>query len=1013
MKHFRMKTLVVSVIGALALFAEQQVFATPFDILNGQTRGAQTLANGDTGTVETGGAISVATTAIGVSITGSATLVNNGTISQTGTGRGIRVNVAGFTIKLINNVGGVIEADNDDVFQMNKNSNIEVDNYGLIDSINPTAIGGQALDFNAITTSSNIIRNFSTGSILAREADAIRPGVNGFVFNDGIIKSVNAPLSTSGSDGIDAQTNTGITIVNATTGTDSTPGTGLIEGARHGITGGADPAGTGAFTMNITNNNGGTIQGDNGSGVNIDGTNALEVVTIVNHGTITGNGVTGDGDGVDVDGIVNLTNTGTIRSIQSFNDTSEGVTVGGGTITNSGTIEGDNVNGGVGRGITLAGVDKDPAGNPIPTQGIYANTTIVNSGLIRGQSDSAIAVTGAANAMTVSITNLAGGILEGGGATAAAVFAGGNAMTLIDFGTITADSSGKAVDLGSGNSSLQIYGGAATINGDISGGTGTSSLTIQPGAGNSFSYAGVISNFASVDVGSGLTTLNGANTYSGSTTIDAGGTLVVGDAAHPNASIGTGLTTIAAGAVLGGYGTVNGSVVNNGSVAVGNTLPSLAAGGAGTLRITGNYTGVNAQLFMGAPTQTPQLIIGGNASGTTTIHVQGVASGAAAGGDGIELVHVNGTSAANSFRLSNPVQGGAFQYMLYQGASTPDASDFFLRSSFDASGASGAAYRPGTVGYSMMPLLNIDYGFTTLGQLHDRVNDSSSLDDPHVGNDNGVWGRTGGKSFNANSSDRFSADEQAFFVQFGKDWTIARGESGGSTHAGVTVDLGSASTSFDDSLRSTMPQMSSLAGTAETHAQSIGGYWTRYLPDGSYLDVSTQVSHYQNKYGDIFGDTANQNGYGAGVSGEVGKPFPIGAGGFMIEPQAQLMYQYLHLSEFTDNVSPVSGTATNALRGRVGMRLFHTNPDSASKVAVATPFLTADVLHDFLSPGQTSVGDTSFDDGLSKTSFEIGGGVSATNGKSSTIYANLKYARNVGGEYRQDVLGQVGYKYSW
>jgi hypothetical protein len=101
-----------------------------------------------------------------------------------------------------------------------------------------------------------------------------------------------------------------------------------------------------------------SIQNDDGAGINIDGFNANEVVTIQNDGTITGNGVTSDGDGVDVDGIVNLTNTGVIQSLNSFSDVpgeaSEGVTIGGGTITNSGAIEGDVAEGNanaVGRGL--------------------------------------------------------------------------------------------------------------------------------------------------------------------------------------------------------------------------------------------------------------------------------------------------------------------------------------------------------------------------------------------------------------------------------------------------------------------------------------------------------------------------------------------------------------------------------------------------------------------------------------------------------------------------------------
>lgn len=93
----------------------------------------------------------------------------------------------------------------------------------------------------------------------------------------------------------------------------------------------------------------------------------------MNKGLVIGNGVTGDGDGVDVDGLVNLNNSGTIRSLNSFaasgKETSEGVTVGGGTIVNSGTIQGSVAPGNtsaIGRGITIAGVDKDANGNAIP-----------------------------------------------------------------------------------------------------------------------------------------------------------------------------------------------------------------------------------------------------------------------------------------------------------------------------------------------------------------------------------------------------------------------------------------------------------------------------------------------------------------------------------------------------------------------------------------------------------------------------------------------------------------------
>ncbi len=314
--------------------------------------------------------------------------------------------------------------------------------------------------------------------------------------------------------------------------------TGLVEGGRHGITGGALDS-TVNFTASITNKAGGRIQGDNGSGLNFDGFNARQVVTVVNAGTITGNGITGDGDGVDVDGLVSITNTGVIRSINAFSAVSagpafsEGITVGGGTITNSGTIEGlvaaGNINA-FGRGIALAG--NDIATGPLAgtREGLYGNARIDNDagGLIGGQNDSAIVVEGAASGFTVTINNAATATIRGGSSTAAAVRTGLDNDVVNNRGTIDGSSSGKAIDLGGGNNALNILGGQAFVVGNIDGGVGgTNLLLINPGGGNRFAYAGSIAHFAVVTIGSGTTVLSGASTYAGRTTIGTDATLVL------------------------------------------------------------------------------------------------------------------------------------------------------------------------------------------------------------------------------------------------------------------------------------------------------------------------------------------------------------------------------------------------------------------------------------------------------------------------------------------------------
>src|SRR6185437_14646392 len=62
-----------------------------------------------------------------------------------------------------------------------------------------------------------------------------------------------------------------------------------------------------------------------------------------------------------------------------------------------------------------------------------------------------------------------------------------------------------------------------------------------------------------VKVGTGTLTLSGANIYTGATTVNGGTLLVTGSIASP-------LTTVNAGGILGGSGTVHGVAVNSGGV---------------------------------------------------------------------------------------------------------------------------------------------------------------------------------------------------------------------------------------------------------------------------------------------------------------------------------------------------------------------------------------------------------------------------------------------------------------
>ncbi|MDH0864877.1 PEP-CTERM sorting domain-containing protein [Mitsuaria sp. GD03876] len=505
--------------------------AASFDLCGAFTA-AQTLGSGSgqTGALCATGTLAVGGSTVAVTISGNnATLNNLGSITQTGTGRVIRDNTGVQNLVINNgsatNATASLRAQDADVIQMNKSpASVTLNNWGVMTSTNASAGGNQVVDFNAIASGVNIVNNMAGATMLATEADAVRPGVNGVVNNAGTIRAVTTTGSSS--DGIDFQANSGITFNNLSGG--------LLEGGRHGVTGGPETAI--AWTGTIDNAAGATIRGMNGSGLNFDGFNALQVITVRNAGLITGNGVTGDGDGVDIDGPVNLTNSGTIRSINAFSALgsglafSEGISAGGGTIRNSGLIEGlvaaGNTNA-VGRGISLVGNDITSGVNAGKREALYTDTTVTNlaGGVIRGQSDSAIYIGGlGGSGKLVRIDNQAGGTIVGGGTAPAILSASDYDTTVVNAGRIDGSASGVAIDLGAGRSSLVISGGQAEVLGNVRGasGAGSATLRFEVGNGNQFSYAGGFSRFNQVQVESGRVVLSGQSQDIGAVALDGG-----------------------------------------------------------------------------------------------------------------------------------------------------------------------------------------------------------------------------------------------------------------------------------------------------------------------------------------------------------------------------------------------------------------------------------------------------------------------------------------------------------
>ena len=335
------------------------------------------------------------------------------------------------------------------------------------------------------------------------------------------------------------------------------------------------------------------------------------------------------------------------------------------------------------------------------------------------------------------------GIVEKDGAgvlTLAPAAAGANTYTggtVLKAGTVSASADSA---LGGASGSVTFDGGALQLGSSFDlASTRAVSITSNGGTIDTQGFQSTISQNISgagalTKAGSGTLVLNGANRYTGSTNVTAG-TLVVGDAAHPLASI-TGSATVASLAALGGYGSVGGDVTNNGTIAVANALPSAVAGAnapqgsfaihgqltnAGLVQLGGNgqpgntlnvgsYVGQNGTIALntvlaGDGSASDKLVInGGTATGSTTLKVTNVGgAGAAIVSDGIELVQAAGgaTTNANAFTLAGGMlKAGAYEYYLAQGGVTSGTSqNWYLRNTLPAA-SSGSGTGTGTGGSS-------------------------------------------------------------------------------------------------------------------------------------------------------------------------------------------------------------------------------------------------------------------------------------------------------------------------
>ena len=472
--------------------------------------------------------------------------------------------------------------------------------------------------------------------------------------------------------------------------------------------------------------------------------------------------------------------------------------------------------------------------------------------------------------------------------------------------------------------------------------------------------------------------------------------------------------------------------------------------------IEGNYHGNNGNIIMntlwnapggenGENSESDLVYITGNASGSTRVSpssfeeeedynvIDGTIQQLSTRLNSVPVIKVAGNSTPTTFigtartagvaeaQLTSRQVNGIWEY--YWTISPLESSGATAGIIGGTTGGSSGSSRPIYImaqpvsAYVLMPKVNMEMGYSIIGTLHERRGENRILDLENMSADKGqIWTRIYGSGLNENGTDRFQYEGNLYGVQIGHDFKINKDKNGNDHLLGGYISYNRANTDFFDEYRAENGKISDskYTGKGKSESISLGITKTKYTPKGSYYDLVGQVSYLQNKYNSRDDYSAKQNGFGLLLSGEAGKSFNISKNGnWSVEPQAQLIYQYLNTKSFNDGLRNVNQDNRNGLRGRAGVRLAYNGDNGNSRTN--SYYAVANVWHDFTKYDSkyTNIGSDKITEKLGTTWGEIGLGAQAPLGQKSNLYVDTRYEHSFNNSNRSGYKGTIGFKHTF
>ena len=535
-----------------------------------------------------------------------------------------------------------------------------------------------------------------------------------------------------------------------------------------------------------------------------------------------------------------------------------------------------------------------------------------------------------------------------------------------------------------------------------------------------------------------------------------------GDLNTNQLNIGNGTTVNLIGSLR--QAQINGDVFNSGNINLNSNFTG------DNLTINGNYQGNGGKLTLDlklnsalkdndsiADNTADKLTVQGNVTGKTTIRFASIdgLGGDTGNTNGIELVHINGNSTGDAFALEGDhLDRGAYEYHLFKGDLQQNGNNWYLRSQKQTnpgddnsggdnsggdnsggnnsggnnsggnnsggnnsgngnSGDSGTTTKPS----KLRPLYRKEVPLFAavasqlrqadslmLANMHQRIG-STPLPDERMS-----WGRVIASRTDTQQNGPANARTTGNYagLQLGSDiWSNNGWRAGGYVgylHGNLDVD------GFTSGI-------DTRAGKNTTKSYFIGAYGNYTRENGAYADFVIQGARHHVDIKPDNNPTGKQKGHGVTASVEIGQPFTLGSSNWKLEPQAQIIHQWLDLND-----SDISGRTTvshghnNAWLFRLGGRLegsYQLNKGSLRPYARVNFFYSPDGADH--TSYITNVATTRLNAGASHASTElaIGGTYDITN--KVKAYGEIGHTWSNGGDAhtKAPVNGSVGLKINW